>query len=96
MGALREREDAAEDRLGTSDLVEISNVMLAMNDEQYERRDEFLQGFRMLPYGVRTSNGEDQMSKMVTTWMEPGGPYVSLKPKSWLGIFKTELSKLSK
>ncbi|EPX83493.1 HNH endonuclease [Salipiger mucosus] len=89
--ALREREDHAEARLGTTDLVEIANIMMAMPDDVYERRGEMLHGFRMLPLGVRTNENENTMEKIVDSWMEPGGPYVSLKPQTWLGIFKSAL-----
>ncbi len=97
MGELRAREDQAEQMMGTSDLLEIANIMLATPDDVYERRHEFLHGFRMLPLGVRFNDGsrgkEDVMAKMVDSWMEPGGAYVNLRPQSWLTLFKNSLTK---
>ncbi len=94
MAALRAREDEAEERLMTSDLLELANIMLAMPDDVYERREEFLHGFRMLPLGVREQEGKNTMEQMVDSWMQPGGPYVNVKPNTWYGLFKSSLNKL--
>lgn len=91
MSKLRERELVAHERLGTSNLLDLANIMLVMDDAQYERRGEFLHGYRMLPLGVRSSDGDDVMAKIVTTWLEPGGPYVNLSPTSWEGMFRFSL-----
>ena len=88
---LRAREDHAEARLGTSDLLDLANIMLAMPDDIYERRGEMLHGFRMLPLGVRQNGNENTMDKIVDSWMDPGGPFVSMKPQTWLGILKSAM-----
>src|SRR5690625_4447461 len=58
---LRGREAQAQEILGTSDPLELGNVMLQMPDELYEKRGEFLKGLRLLPLGVRMQDGEDIM-----------------------------------
>jgi intracellular multiplication protein IcmJ len=94
MSALRAREDEAETRLGTSDLSEIANIMLAQPDHIYARRGEYLNGFRMLPLGVRRNDSGDVMERMVASWSDVGGAYVNLRPTSWLGILKSGLKKV--
>jgi intracellular multiplication protein IcmJ len=94
MAALRAREDEAEARLGTSDLLELANIMLAMPDDIYEMRGEFLHGFRMLPLGVRMQNADDVMLKMSSSWLEAGGPYVNMRPTTWLGMMKASLKQV--
>lgn len=91
MSEFTERQAVAEAKLGTSDLSEIANIMLTMSDEDYAKRDKFLNGFRMLPLGVRKQDNEDIMSRMVDSWLDAGGPYVNFRPTSWLGMFKASL-----
>ena len=98
MGALREREDEAEERLGTSDLLEIANILMNTDDDQYERRGEFLNGFRMLPLGKREQQGpkgnRDVMMDIVDSWMDSGAPYMSLRPPAWLSMIKNTLEQI--
>lgn len=91
MAKFRERQLVAEQKLGTSDLSEIANIMLTMPDDIYERRGDFLHGFRMLPLGIRKQENDDVMSRMVDSWLDAGGPYVNLRPTSWLGMFKASI-----
>lgn len=95
LATLRERQDEAEERIGTSDLQVLANIMLAMPDDMYDQREDVLHGFRMLPLGVRYQDNQDTMDAVVDSWMEPGGPFLNLKPQSWLGMFKSSLSKIS-
>jgi intracellular multiplication protein IcmJ len=96
MAALRAREDQAEARLQTSDLLELANIMAAMPDDMYARRGEFLHGMRMLPLGVRMDGATDVMKQISASWLEPGGPYVNLKPTSWLNMMKSSMKKLER
>jgi intracellular multiplication protein IcmJ len=94
IAALREREDEADSRLKTSSLLDLANIMLSMPDDVYERREDFLHGFKMLPFGVRQQDGKNQMDMMVDSWMQPGGPFVNLKPSSWYNMFKMSLGAM--
>lgn len=89
LAALRGRESEAERRLGTSDPLEIGNAMLLLPDDAYARRGDALSGIRLLPLGKRTVNTEDIMLKQVDSWLEAGGPYLSLKPNTWEGLLKS-------
>ena len=91
MAKLKERQLVAEEKLGTSSLLELANIMLVMDDAQYEARGDFLYGYRMLPLGVRKSDNDDIMEKIVSSWLEPGGPYINLSPTSWEGMFRFSL-----
>jgi intracellular multiplication protein IcmJ len=91
MSSLKERQAIAEEKLGTSDLSELANILLTMSDEDYAKRGNFLNGFRMLPLGVRQQDNDDVMSRMVDSWLDAGGPYVNFRPTSWLGMFKASL-----
>lgn len=91
MSQLKERSFLAEEKLGTNDLTELANIMLHMPDDLYEKRGDFLFGFKMLPLGVRKQNNDDIMTKMVDCWLEAGGPYVNLRPTAWLGLFKSSV-----
>lgn len=98
MGAFREREDEAEERLGTSDLLEVANILLATDDDQYERRGDFMHGFRLLPLGIRnqeTPKGtRNVMMDVVDSWMDSGAPYMSLRPPAWLSMIKHTLEQI--
>lgn len=88
---LRGRQAQAEEIFGTSDPLELGNVMLQMPDELYAKRAEFLQGLRLLPLGVRMQEGEDIMPKIVDSWCDRGGPFANLRPQTWIGLAKSYL-----
>lgn len=89
MAALRAREVEAERRLGSSDPLEIGNAMLLLPDEVYSKRADYLSGIRLLPLGRRQQGSDDVMTKMIDSWTDPGGPYATLKPNSWLGLMRS-------
>lgn len=94
MAKLRERQMQAEERIGTSDPLEIANIMLSMPDDMYERRGEFLAGIRLLPLGIRKQGVEDMMPKIVDSWLDAGGAYVNLRPSAWLGMFRSSIKNV--
>lgn len=81
--AMEERQDEARARLDTSDPAELGDALLQLDDVVYAKRTDFLAGIRLLPLGKRTVNGEDQMRKMVDTWMENTGAFYGLLPSTW-------------
>ncbi len=95
LAALRSRENDAEKKLMTSSLQDLANIMLALEDDIYDRRMDFLRGFKMLPLGKREQDGKNTMQLMVDSWMQPGGPYSNIKPVSWFGMFKSSLNKIT-
>lgn len=88
---LRDREEEARRITGIDGLAELGEVLLNLPEAEYLRRDGGLVGLRMLPLGRRMAREGDLMPKIVESWMEPGGPYASMKPTTWLGILKTSL-----
>lgn len=91
LAAFRAREPEAERRLGSSDPLEIGNAMLLLPDQVYARRAEILSGIRLLPLGKRVQDREDVMQKQIDSWTDPGGPYATLKPNSWIGLMRSVL-----
>lgn len=91
LASFRSGEAQAERRLGTSCPREIGNAMLMLPDEAYAKRSETLSGIRLLPLGHRMQNGDNIMQKQVDSWIEAGGPYFSLKPNTWVGVFRSIL-----
>lgn len=89
--ALLERQGEAQTRLGTHDPTELADALLQLDDLVYDKRDLYLDGIRLLPLGKRTVNGEDQMKKMVMSWLENGGPYFGLRPPTWNSLIDTLL-----
>lgn len=90
-GRLKARQVQAEDRIGTSDPLELANIMLAMPDELYNKRSDFLHGVRLLPLGVQYQDGGDIMPKIVESWCNSGGPYANMRPQTWVGLAKSHL-----
>lgn len=89
---LRDREEGAVRHIGTSNALELANILLSMPDEAYDKRADFLRGVRLLPLGKRQQEGEDIMPKVIDSWMDAGGPYGNLKPSTWIGLLRSTLS----
>lgn len=92
MAVIMSREEEAENRLGSSDPLEIGNAMRLLPDEIYAKRSNFLSGIRLLPLGRNFQGGTDLMQKQVDSWIEPGGPYMNLKPNTWPGLIRSVLA----
>jgi intracellular multiplication protein IcmJ len=86
---LLSRESEAERLIGTSDPLDLANVLLQMDDKIYQKRNEFLFGIRLLPNGSKFFGNLDKMLEIVKSWSETGGPYASLTPRSWHSLLKS-------
>lgn len=89
---LKARTADAERLIGTSDALELANILMSVslnNPKVYDRRAEWLHGIRLLPLGVRRDGSKDVMTEMVSGWSAPGGPYSGLVPKTWMQLLKS-------
>jgi intracellular multiplication protein IcmJ len=91
LAKLRSRQAECEEYLKTSDPAEVADLLLAMPDEHYAKRGDFLRGIRLLPLGTRRQDGEDIMPKVVDSWLGSGGPYAGMQPASWVGVLKSAI-----
>jgi intracellular multiplication protein IcmJ len=88
---LRAREADAQKLFNTSEPLELGAILQQMANEHpalYEKRGQILRGLRLLPLGKRTQNGKEIMPEIVASWMESGGPYASLLPRTWITILR--------
>ncbi len=85
MNSLMDRMEEADNRL-SSDPSVVSDALMMLDDVVYDKRADFLTGFRLLPLGVRMRNGQNEMDKIVDGWLETGGPYNGLPPASWMTV----------
>lgn len=85
MNYLLSRSEIVKDKIGTSSPVVLGNVLEQMDDADYKKRKEFLNGIRLLPLGYRKADGCDNIykDKIIDVWMQTGGPYLSLPPTTW-------------
>ena len=68
LGALRERAQAADTRLGTTSPRQLGLALLEMSPSDYARRGELLGGIRMLPLGQVFQDGRDVYPDMLQAW----------------------------
>lgn len=80
---LRIRAEEARRRLGTSDPADLGEALLAIDEESYDKRDEILDGVRLLPLGRKYVGERDLFPKMVDFWVSRHGPYAKSRPKQW-------------
>lgn len=85
---LRAREADAERLFGTSDPLELANILFQMPDALYAKRADFLKGLRLLPLGRRVQEGGDKMPEIIDSWLGTGGPYSNLNPRTWVSILR--------
>jgi intracellular multiplication protein IcmJ len=81
--ALRIRAEEARRRLGTSDPADLGEALLALDDDQYDKRNEVLDGVRLLPLGRKYVGERDIFPKVVDFWISKHGPYAQSRPKLW-------------
>lgn len=67
-GALHERSQAAELRLGTCSPRQLGAALLDLPSEQYQRRGECLGGIRLLALGRLFAGGQDIYPAMLGDW----------------------------
>lgn len=93
MSALRAQEAEAVRLIGTSSATVLGEALMMIatsgSSEAYEKRDQYLNGLRLLPSGTRFIGGSDAMPKIIDTWLATGGPYAQLSPTMWPGLFIT-------
>jgi intracellular multiplication protein IcmJ len=88
---LRGREADAQRLIGTSDPLELANILLQMAADAgalYDKRADFLAGIRLLPVGRRVQGGSDKMGEIIDSWLGTGGPYANLAPRTWVSLLK--------
>lgn len=98
---LKGRASKAEQFLGTDSLVSLGNSLetMAREDEAlYQNRKNFLNGFRLLPLGVRMKGGVNtyfapsgnQKESIVDAWMsdKTEGPFAGVQSKTWKMLLK--------
>lgn len=71
LGALRERAQAADSRLGTTSPRQLGLALLEMSPGDYARRGELLGGTRLLPLGQVFREGRDVYPDMLQAWVKP-------------------------
>ncbi len=71
LGALRERAQAADARLGTTSPRQLGLALLEMSPSDYARRGELLGGTRLLPLGQVFRDGRDVYPDMLQAWVKP-------------------------
>ena len=81
--AMREREEQAERRLGTSRPEILAQALIELPDDLYDKRDRLLSGIRLLPMGVRTTERGDVFEQIVSSWRGQEGPYFGCPPQTW-------------
>ena len=87
---LKSRAALAEEYFGFSDPSELANILLNMEDSQYNKREEFLSGLRLLPLGKRVVNGQDKMGEIIDSWSRD--TFDAMKPSIWSGLFSSASS----
>lgn len=90
MAKLRARQAGATERLGTSSLQDLANLLLLMPEDHYARRDKFLTGMRLLPISLRAGGGPDREQKILDVWLE--GPYANVRPNAWVGLLRSAMA----
>lgn len=88
MNALQSREAKAQEQLGTTEPLVLASAMQKLANESretYDKRDEYLFGLRLLPYGRYVVDGVDIADKIVADWMAPDGAYANNPPMAWMG-----------
>lgn len=91
---LRSREAKAAEIFGTSDPLELANVLqqIAGNPATAalyaDRSKKLFPGLRLLPLGRRVHSGGDKMPEIVGTWLASPGPYSSLSPQTWHSLLR--------
>lgn len=88
-----QRRDSARKRLGTDDPAILSTVLKDyITSKTYEARQKKLDGIRLLPLDRRIIKEADlefnQFPQILAFWRSKGGPFGSLLPNQWLGIYK--------
>lgn len=85
MNELKNRAGIVKEKIGTSSAQVLGNVLEVMDEKDYNRRKEFLNGIRLLPLGKRRADGCENVyeEKIIPVWMQSGGPYISLPPTTW-------------
>ena len=71
MSALRAREAAARDILGTSRPAALAAALLALDPTSYCERADLLDGIRLLPAGQLMRDGEDIYPELLGLWRQP-------------------------
>jgi intracellular multiplication protein IcmJ len=78
----------AKRRIGTDDPIVLAAVFMEnLEDKTYRKRNEKLEGVKLLPLDRRviaSLNGEvDQFPKIVAHWISEEGPYGKMPPEKW-------------
>lgn len=71
LSALRAREAAARDLLGTSSPSTLAAALLALSPTSYRERAELLDGIRLLPTGQLIRDGKDIYPDLLRQWRGP-------------------------
>jgi intracellular multiplication protein IcmJ len=92
---LARREDARA-RLGTDDPYILATVLRDyITDKAYEARQAKLDGIRLFPLDRRIIKEADlefnQFPQILAYWRSKDGPFGSLVPKQWVGLYKGAL-----
>lgn len=89
---LMARKSQAKERLGTDEPKVLASIFQDfMEAREYQRRNNRIQGFRILPLDRRLVREGDlefnQFPQMLAYWRSNNGPYGPLPPRSWVELF---------
>ena len=86
------RLSKANTKIHTNDPFILARALLSLSHSEYEVREQYLAGLRILPSEVLTSTLYSATKNMVESWFKRNGSFRGLSPTTWPNLFKPILT----
>ena len=89
------RNSKAKSKIRTNDPFILARALLSLSHSEYESREQYLAGLRILPSEVFTPTEHTSTKYMVESWFKRNGSFHGLSPTTWPNLFKPILTPQS-
>ena len=89
------RNNKAKTKIRTNDPFILARALLSLSHSEYESREQYLTGLRILPSEVLSPTVYSSTTYMVESWFKRNGSFRGLSPTTWPNLFKPILTPQS-